>query len=86
MEGSFLSPQHADDLVWRGGARKKDTDFERIGRFFLSRLESVFPRVADNPLYLYNGRNVPIYLLCFAAANERNAHTAVKIAKDILGK
>src|SRR5215207_7257806 len=34
---------------------KKDTDFEQIGRFFLSRLESVFARVADNPLYLYIG-------------------------------
>jgi len=65
---------------------KKDADFEQIGRFFLSRLESVFACVADNPLYLYNGRNVPIYLLCFAAANERNAQTAVNIAKDILGK
>ena len=65
---------------------RKDTDFEQIGRFFLSRLESVFARVADNPLYLYNRKNIPIYLLCFAAGNKRGAPTAVRIAKDILGK
>jgi three-Cys-motif partner protein len=65
---------------------RKEADFEQIGRFFLDRLEEVFTRVADNPLYLCNRRNVPIYLLCFAAGNERGAPVAVKIAKDILGK
>lgn len=64
----------------------KQADFDKIGKFFLQRLETIFTKVADNPLYLYNSRNVPIYLLCFAAGNERGAPTAVKIAKDILGK
>jgi len=29
---------------------------------------------------------VPIYLLCFAAANERGAPTAVKIAQEVMMK
>ena len=65
---------------------RKEANFEQIGAFFLQRLSSIFARVADNPLYLRNSKNVPIYLLCFAAANERGAPTAVKIARDILGK
>jgi three-Cys-motif partner protein len=65
---------------------EKSANFEQIGNFFLKRLASVFSQVADNPLYLRNSKNVPIYLLCFAAANKRGAPTAVKIAKDILGR
>lgn len=65
---------------------KKSADFEQIGNFFLKQLATVFAQVADNPLYLRNSKNVPIYLLCFAAANKRGAPTAVKIAEYILGR
>ncbi len=67
-------------------ALEKDADFQSIGEFFVERLRSVFAGVATNPLPLRNSRNVPIFLLCFAAANPRGARTAVKIAQDILGK
>lgn len=63
----------------------KKADFERIGRFFLAKLETVFAKVAPNPLVLTNSKQVLIYLLCFAAGNPKGAPTAVKIAKDILG-
>jgi three-Cys-motif partner protein len=63
---------------------RKDTDFDRIGRFFLKRLNSIFAGVVANPLVLRNSTGVPIYLLCFAAGNSKGAPTAVKIAKDIL--
>jgi len=59
---------------------------ERLGSFFLTRLRSVFAAVAPNPLSLLNRRNTPIYLLCFAAGNPKAAPTAIKIAKDILGR
>lgn len=55
-----------------------------IGKFFLSRLKTIFAKVADNPLPLVNSTNTPIYLLCFAAGNPKGASTAVKIARDIL--
>ena len=64
----------------------KDADFKTIAMYWVARLESVFADVARNPLSLRNSRNVPIYLLSFAAANPRGAKTAVKIAQDILAR
>lgn len=64
----------------------KDTDFDAIGEFFVQRLSTIFAKTANNPLPLFNSRNVPLFLLCFAAANPRGATTAVKIAQDILKK
>jgi len=64
----------------------KDADFGTISKFWVTRLRSVFADVARNPLPLRNSRNVPIYLLSFAAANPRGAKTAVKIAQDILSR
>lgn len=62
----------------------KTANFNSIGAYYNHRLESIFPKVAPNPLPLYSSNNNPLYLLCFAAANPRAADTAVKIAKDIL--
>jgi three-Cys-motif partner protein len=62
----------------------KDADFDSIGAFFVERLKSIFPHVAPNPLPLTNSRNVPIFLLCFAASNPTGGKTALKIAQDIL--
>ena len=64
--------------------RHKIADFDSIEAYFIKRLESVFTQVAKNPLRLYNSRNNPLYLLCFAAGNPKGASTAVKIAQDIL--
>jgi len=63
----------------------KEARFESITRFFLKRLDSIFEKVAPNPLVLRNSKNNPIFLLCFAAANKKGATTAVKIARDLLG-
>lgn len=62
----------------------KVANFKAIGEYYNRRLETIFPKVAPNPLPLYSSSNNPLYLLCFAAANPRAADTAVKIAKDIL--
>lgn len=62
----------------------KTADFETINTFFVNRLESVFAKVAPNPLPLKNSQNVPLFLLCFASANPKGATTAVKIANYIL--
>lgn len=64
--------------------RVKEADFDKIGRFFLNRLSTVFTKVAHNPLPLLNSRKVPLYLLCFAAGNPKGAPTAIRIAQDIL--
>lgn len=58
--------------------------FVTIERYFIERLEKIFRGVAINPLILRNSKNVPLYLLCFAAGNPRGAPIAVKIAQEIL--
>ncbi len=63
---------------------RKKVDFQSIAQYFVKRLRTVFTKVAKNPLRLYNSRNNPLYLLCFAAGNPRGAPTAVDIAQDIL--
>jgi three-Cys-motif partner protein len=64
----------------------KTGTFDSIARFVNARLSEVFAGVAPQPLALCNSTNVPIYLLCFAAANERGAPIAVKIAQDVMMK
>lgn len=60
----------------------KTANFKAIERFFVERLETIFEKegVAQNPLYLCNSQNTPLYLLCFASHHK----TAVKIAEHIL--
>lgn len=60
--------------------------FTGIEQYFMGRLNQIFERVAPNPLPLCNSKNVPLYLLCFAAGNPKGAPTAVKIAQHILLK
>lgn len=55
-----------------------------IGRFFHDRLRSVFAGVAEAPGVLRNSSNNPLYLLCFAVANERGVAPALRIANHLL--
>lgn len=66
---------------------EKDVTLERLGDYYLTRLQAVFPMVAPNPRVLRNTRNSPLFQLFFAAANPgRGGEIALKIAKHILGK
>jgi three-Cys-motif partner protein len=80
----FYKEEEAPSLFENLPGRPKTADFDSIESYFIKRLESVFKEVAKNPLRLYNRRNNPLYLLCFAAGNPKGASTAVKIAQDIL--
>jgi three-Cys-motif partner protein len=62
----------------------KDADFAGMKEFIIERLNSIFTKVADNPLVLRNSHNNPLYLLCFAAGNPKGATPAIRIAQDIL--
>lgn len=62
----------------------KIATFDSIAKYIIMRLKTIFPGVAENPLLLYNSRNNPIYLFCFAAANPKGAKIALKIAEHIL--
>lgn len=63
---------------------RKTGTFDSISSYFVNRLKTVFPKVAENPLPLVSSNNNPLYLLCFAAANPKGAPIAVKIAQHIL--
>ncbi len=47
---------------------------------------AVFCAVSDQPRVLSNSSNSPLYLLCFAAGNEKGAPIALKIANYLLTK
>ena len=83
---AFYRESSQRNLFSEAGELVKDADFATIAEFWVTRLQSIFADVATNPLALRNSRNVPIYLLSFAAANPKGAKTAVKIAKYILSR
>jgi len=49
-------------------------------------LETIFPAVAKNPRLLYNTKNSPLFLFCFAVANDnpKAIGLAMKVADHIL--
>ena len=81
---AFYRPSDQLELFSDEPQLEKSASFDSIMQFFLDRLDSIFASVAPNPLVLRNSRNNPIFLLCFAAANEKGAPTAVRIAKSLL--
>lgn len=62
----------------------KRADYSAIAEYFVKRLKTVFPHVAENPLPLLNSANCPLYLLCFAAGNPKGGPIAKRIAEHIL--
>lgn len=62
----------------------KSADYTAISSYFVKRLKTLFPYVAENPLPLHNSANCPLYLLCFAAGNPRGGPIAKRIAEHIL--
>jgi three-Cys-motif partner protein len=64
----------------------KQASTESIGKYFVNRLKTVFPAVSDRPRVLSNSSNCPLYLLCFAAGNEKGAPIALRIADHLLTK
>ncbi len=62
----------------------KRADYSAISTYFVKRLKTIFPHVAENPLPLLNSSNCPLYLLCFAAGNPKGGPIAKRIAEHIL--
>ncbi len=81
---AFYTKRREETLFGDMEKTVKEADFDAIGKFFVKRLKTVFSAVAEHPLPLRNSRNVPLYLLCFAAGNTKGANTALKIAQHLL--
>lgn len=84
-KAEFYEPSAQMNLLGTTPGIEKVATFESIATFFRRRLATCFSGVAENSLRLCNSRNSPLFLLCFAAANEKGSKTAIKIANNILG-
>jgi three-Cys-motif partner protein len=80
----FYKPRIKEDLFGTTETIERDATVENIKEFIEERLRTCFHAVAKG-LVLKNSRSSPLYLLCFAAANEKGAPTALRIAQSILG-
>lgn len=81
---AFYQPKRQQSLFDDDSLIEKVANFESIAAYFVKRLKTIFPHVLDDPLFLYNSKNNPLFMLCFAAGNDKGGKTAVKIAADIL--
>ena len=66
----------------------KRIDTIKLTEYIIKRLGTIFPAVAQNPRILYNSKESPLFLFCFAVSNKNsNAQKiALKIANDVLEK
>lgn len=64
----------------------KTADKDTLKNYILRRLRTIFPEVANNPRMLYNSKNSPIFLFCFAVSNPKAIKLALKGANHILNK
>lgn len=80
----FYTTELQQDLFSEEETTTKTGDFQQIADFFVRRLDSIFAGVVKKPLPLYNSRNNPLYLLCFACGNKKGAPIALRIAGNIL--
>jgi three-Cys-motif partner protein len=61
----------------------KTVDYRKITDFFVARLNTEFEAVS-RPLPLYNSNGSLLFMLFFAAGNQRSAQTGLKIANGII--
>ena len=62
----------------------KSVGYRDITDFFVERLKTEFVAVSK-PLYLHNSNGSLLFILFFAAGNDRSAKTGLKIANSIIG-
>ena len=72
--------------LFGNGNMIKDVNTKALSNYITERLGTLFPAVANNPRLLFNTKNSPLFLFCFAVANDNpKAHSlALRIADHIL--
>lgn len=81
----FYEEPRQSELFGGADEKKVERHADAIEAYLYERLLSVFPSVAKNMLRLKNSKNVVMFTLCFAAANEGcGGKHAVKIANHLL--
>jgi three-Cys-motif partner protein len=74
------------DLLPESKEAKLDDPFGRLSRYVVRRLKTVFADAVDEPLVLKTESGSPLFLLCFAVANENGAPIAKRIAAHIINQ
>lgn len=82
-ESHFYRTTTAVDLFGEYEQTERDATVENIQRYLHDRLKTCFAEVAPS-LVLRISNGSPLFVLCFAAANEKGAPIAVRIAKSLL--
>jgi three-Cys-motif partner protein len=88
-EKEFYKPNPQKDLFGDDeDSFIKDADIKSIKQYIYLRLKSIFPAVSENSRILYNSKNSPLFLFCFAVSNEnpKAIGLAIKVADQILKK
>ncbi len=84
---AFYTKSNQMSLLEGGQVVEKKANLDSIEAFFVERLKTIFPRVAQNPLRLYNSKENAIFSFCFASANEgKGGEIALRIASHLLKK
>jgi three-Cys-motif partner protein len=84
-QARFYQNRTEQDLFGSFETVQRDATIENIQEFIQERLRTCFAKAAKG-LVLKNSRSSPLYSLCFAAANEKGAPIALRIAQSILGE
>lgn len=74
------------DMLPAAKEEKLSDPFGRLSRYVTSRLKTIFADAVDEPLILKTPSGSPLFLLCFAVANQNGAPIAKRIANHILKK
>ena len=81
----FYTPDPQIDM-FSDGNMIKNVNTQALSNYITERLGTLFPAVAKNPRLLFNTKNSPLFLFCFAVANDnpKASGLALKIADHIL--
>lgn len=80
LPNNDLFPEHFENQK----ESKLGNPFGRLSRYVTRRLKTVFADAVEEPLLLKTKGGAPLFLLCFAVANERGAPIAKRIAAHII--
>lgn len=74
----FYKPDMQMSLFDKGQRFNKEVNEVQLKKYIYSRIKTIFAAVADNPRILYNTKNCPLFLFCFAVSNE--SQKAIRLA------
>lgn len=84
-EQYFYSQERQMTLLGETDILRRDATVSKVQAFIDERLRSCFVKTSES-LILKNSNQSPLFLLCCAAANEKGAPIAIRIANSILSR